>query len=304
MLPLTGWICDRLMSLPINPLPEPNDNLAEPSTLVSQELAIPSELLPIAPLETLSPIPTGPRFPSWSWWDVLAVVGFTIFIVISFGIIALTIARHLPAYRGVPIADLATDARILVGAQAAAYPIILILIYVVTRSRSGQRFSDAIHWNWPGNAAPGFVIAGGVLALVVEGLSSYLPIPKSLPIDSYFHDATSAYALAAFGVTLAPLMEEMFFRGMLYPLLRRGFGLTAAIILTAAPFAAIHGAQLSYAWAPLLSIFVVGVVLTVTRARTDSVAASFLMHCGYNTALFAALWIASDHFRHLEKVGG
>src|SRR3974390_1670327 len=118
------------MSLPTNPLPEPSDNLAEPSTLVSPELSVPSEPLPIAPLETLSPIPTGPRFPSWSWWDVLAVVGFTIFIVISFGIIALTIARHLPAYRGGPIADLATDARILVGAQAAAYPIILILIYV------------------------------------------------------------------------------------------------------------------------------------------------------------------------------
>ena len=35
-----------------------------------------------------------------------------------------------------------------------------------------------------------------------------------------------------------------------------------------------------------------------------SVAASFLMHCGYNLALFAALWIASDHYRHLEKVTG
>jgi len=42
----------------------------------------------------------------------------------------------------------------------------------------------------------------------------------------------------------------------------------------------------------------------VTRARMDSVAASFLMHCGYNFALFTALWIASDHYRHLEKVTG
>ena len=59
-----------------------------------------------------------------------------------------------------------------------------------------------------------------------------------------------------------------------------------AVALTAAAFAAIHGTQLGYAWAPILSIFVVGVVFTVARARTNSVASSFLMHCGYNFALF------------------
>ena len=72
--------------------------------------------------------------------------------------------------------------------------------------------------------------------------------------------------------------------------------------MTAAAFAAIHGTQLGYAWAPILSIFVVGVVFTVARARTNSVASSFLMHCGYNFALFTLLWLASDHYRHLEKV--
>ena len=59
---------------------------------------------------------------------------------------------------------------------------------------------------------------------------------------------------------------------------------------------------MGYAWAPLLSIFVVGIVFTVVRERTESVAASFLMHCGYNLALFGLLWIGSDHFRHLDKV--
>jgi hypothetical protein len=38
------------------------------------------------------------------------------------------------------------------------------------------------------------------------------------------------------------------------------------------------------------------------RERTDSVASSFLMHCGYNFTLFAMLWLGSDHFRHLDKV--
>ena len=96
----------------------------------------------------------------------------------------------------------------------------------------------------------------------------------------------------------------MFFRGLLYPLLRRAFRLSIAVALTGAAFAAIHGAQLGYAWAPVLSIFVVGVVFTLIRERTGSVASAFVTHCGYNFTLFSLLWVASDHCRHLEKLAG
>jgi CAAX protease family protein len=285
------------MSLPSNPLPEPGESLPQPS--LAEDLRPQPELVPMEPV-----LVPAPRFPAWSWWDALAVLGFTLVTVFLFSMIALFIARHIPEYRRMPLADLATDARIVVGAQAAAYPLVLIFIFLLARSRTHESFRDAIRWNWPGISAPGFFVGGTVLAIVIEGLSRFLPIPKSLPMDKYFHDASGAYLLAAFGLTLAPLMEELFFRGILYPLLRRAFRLTTAVALTAAAFAAIHGAQLGYAWGPILSIFVVGVVFTIIRARTNSVAASFLAHCGYNFALFAALWVASDHFRHLEKVAG
>ena len=127
-------------------------------------------------------------------------------------------------------------------------------------------------------------------------------MPKSLPMEDLFTDRTNAYLLAAFGLTLAPLLEELFFRGLLYPVLRRATGLVSSVLLTGIAFAAIHSTQLGYAWAPLLSILVVGIVFTVVRERRGSVAASFLMHCGYNFTLFAMLWFATDHFRHLEKV--
>ena len=147
------------------------------------------------------------------------------------------------------------------------------------------------------------MLLGGVaLALFVDFASRYLPMPKSLPIEKFFTDAPTAYLMSALGVILAPLLEELFFRGLFYPLVRRSVGVTPAVLLTATLFAFIHGAQLGYAWAPLLSIFVVGVVLTLVRQLTESVSASYLVHCGYNLALFGMLWIGSDHFRHLEKV--
>ena len=257
---------------------------------------------PTAPLEPLVAPPPQPSFPAWSAWNVLAVFVFAWVAVMGFVVAALFIARTVPAYRHTPVAELATNARVLIGAQATAYPLVLLFIFVLVRSRTHERFGKAIHWNWPGISAARFFVLGIVLAVVIYGLSRFLPIPKSQPMDKLFHDASSAYLMAAFGITLAPLLEELFFRGLLYPLLRRAFGFVTAVALTAAAFAAIHGTQLGYAWAPILSIFVVGVVFTVVRARNDSVAASCLMHCGYNFALFAMLWLASDHYRHLEKV--
>ncbi len=276
---------------------DPNENLfaAEaPADLPGPDTTPPPEPTVVLPVQR--------PFPAWSGWDVLAVVVVTAVVVFGFSIAALFIARATPEYRQTPIVELATNAFVVIGAQAAAYPIVLLFMLVLVRSRSHERFGKAIHWNWPGISAAGFFAMGTIVAVAVDGASRFLPIPKSLPMDKYFHDASSAYLMAAFGVTLAPLLEELFFRGLLYPVLRRAFGLISGVVLTAAVFAAIHGTQLGYAWAPVLSIFVVGVVFTVARERKNSVAASFLMHCGYNFALFTLLWLASDHFRHLEKV--
>jgi uncharacterized protein len=282
------------MSSPPEPLPE-NLETAGPPAFTEEGFGPPIQIV-ITPQKK--------SFPAWSGWNVLAIAAFTAITIFVFTLIALFVVRSLPEYRNASFAELATNAKVIIGAQAAAYPIVLLFIFLVVRTKVDEPFGQAMQWNWPGFTAPAFIACGVILALVVDGLARFLPIPKSLPMDTFFHDATSAYMMAAFGITLAPLLEEVFFRGLLFPLVRRLYGVVVGVLLTALAFAAIHGAQLGYAWAPVLSIFVVGVVFTVVRWRTNSVAASFLMHCGYNLALFAALWIASDHYRHLEKVTG
>jgi len=241
-------------------------------------------------------------FPAWSIGDVIAVLGFTVAAILGFSVVALGVAHIATSGRHVAMSNLATSPFVVIGAQVAAYPIVIFFMMVLVRARSGAPFWQAIGWNWPGGSTPGFLLSGILFALLVEYCSRWLPIPKSLPVDKFFSDATGAYLMAGFGITLAPLLEELFFRGMLYPLLRRAWGIAAGVLVTAVAFAGIHGAQLGYAWGPLLSIFVVGVVFTLVRQLADSVAASFLMHCGYNSTLFGILWFASDHFRHLERV--
>jgi membrane protease YdiL (CAAX protease family) len=137
--------------------------------------------------------------------------------------------------------------------------------------------------------------------LGLGGVGLLLPIPKHLPIDRFFATSREATLMSIFAVTLAPLMEELFFRGFLYPVLARRWGVFASVILTSAAFGILHGAQLKYSWAVLL-IFIVGIALTTVRAVTKSVAASFLVHVGYNGTLSLLLYVVSGGFRHLEKL--
>ena len=76
-----------------------------------------------------------------------------------------------------------------------------------------------------------------------------------------------------------------------------------SLFATAGCFALIHGEQLGHAWAPLLVIFIVGLVFTFVRARTQSVGASFIVHAFYNATLFTTLFIFTNGFRNLEKIG-
>ena len=97
-------------------------------------------------------------------------------------------------------------------------------------------------------------------------------------------------------------MEELFFRGFLYPVLARRLGLPIAVLVTALGFALLHGAQLMFSWGPVLVIFLVGIVLTIVRAKTNSVGAGVLIHMAYNGTITVAMFAATDGFRHLEKL--
>ena len=287
----------------IDPEQEPLESsipaLEESATTWSEE---PPSVAPLMTTEALPLLRQRDAFPSWSVWDVLAVLGFTVAAILLFSLLALLIGHMVTSKQHVSMSDLATNPIVVIGSQLAAYPVVILFMIALVGGKSNEKFWTAIRWNWPGAATLGFFLSGILFAAVVEFVSRWMPIPKSLPVDKFFSNAAGAYLMAAFGITLAPLLEELFFRGMLYPLLRRTWGVAVGVIVTGGSFACIHGIQLGWAWAPVLAIFVVGVVLTLVRERTDSVAASLLVHCGYNATLFALLWFGSDHFRHLEKV--
>ncbi len=76
-----------------------------------------------------------------------------------------------------------------------------------------------------------------------------------------------------------------------------------ATVVTSIGFALLHSDQLAHSLAPLGVLFVVSVVLCLTRLRFQSLAASTLVHSMYNATIFAMLFVGTDGFRHLDKLG-
>jgi uncharacterized protein len=246
-------------------------------------------------------VPAAPPDPAWNGWDVLRLTFLTI-VALFVGVFTVLLVARFWVYPHTALGEIARVPLVVVAGQSLAYLLILAYMYVlVTRERRRPDFLAAIHWNWPSNIAV-YVLVGFALSLALQGLAHFLPIPKELPIDSFFRTPAEAWALSILSVTLAPLMEELFFRAFLYPVLARSLGLPVAVFVTALGFALLHGAQLMFAWGPVLVIFLVGLVLTMVRARKNSVAAGVLIHMAYNGTITIAMFAATDGFRHLEKL--
>ena len=250
------------------------------------------------PLE-MTPAPP-PRDPVWSGWDVVMILVVAVLGIFIFGTLisaVLMITGH-----GVRAASPAV-LRVMLLAQFLSYIVVLLFMHVLVVRHYHRRFADAVRWHWPREHRwLAYLLSGMALAVLVQLASALLPIPKTLPIDKYFQSRSAAYIMSVFGISMAPLVEELFFRGFLYPVLARRLGIAVGVVLTAFGFALVHASQLANAWAPLLVLFMVGMVFTMVRVVTSNVAPGFLMHVGYNLMLFSMLYIVTDHFRHMERM--
>jgi len=233
---------------------------------------------------------------------LMAVVAFFVFGSIGVGIFMYTHHLHGPGTRAMEDA-LAKNVFFNVSTQFVTYLVIVGFMVFLVWTRHRMSLSRAIQWNLPGRRLVVNALMIGTALAVVSDIGEVVLhrwIPDSLPITEYFKDRPSALLLAAFGILVAPLMEELLFRGFLYPALARSTGSFISIVVTASAFTLLHGAQLGYSWAPLLLIFIVGMALTVTRVVTRSVATGVIVHMTYNFVLLLQTYIVTHGFRQMQ----
>lgn len=161
--------------------------------------------------------------------------------------------------------------------------------------RAGCSVGDYFALIWPSrrDLLLGFAIV--VVLLPLGDLSSYLTGHDIVPaavVDAYKtavasgHVITLAFAL----VVIAPLMEELLFRGFLF----RGYaasriGVVGAILLTSVIWASMH---IQYDVFYIVQIIVLGCVFGWLRWRSGSTLLTIILHALVNlTALLQVAWI-------------
>lgn len=262
----------------------------------------PSLPAPVVPGPTSSApqlLPPRPRDPVWTGWDVLQIAGLTLLTLFVVQLVIVIAAKPL-AFPRENFTDVAQKPVLALLSELLTYFAVAVFMVLLVEGKYHARFWQAIHWNWPKRVTR-FLLLGVVLMFALSLLERLLPTPKSTPFEQFFARPIDAYLTSIFAVTLGPLMEELFFRGFLYPVLELWIGVPLAIFFTALPFGLMHLPQYGYAWGAALVIFLVGVTLTTVRAFTKSVAASFLVHVGYNGTLMIMAAVATEGFRHMEK---
>ena len=92
---------------------------------------------------------------------------------------------------------------------------------------------------------------------------------------------------------MVPPFEEIYYRGFLYPALRRLTGVPVAFVAVVLWFGIIHTPQLFGDWVGVAVVTVMGVVFTFMRQHYDSILPSMISHFAYNATLALATIVGS-----------
>lgn len=140
------------------------------------------------------------------------------------------------------------------------------------------------------------VPAGYVLFLLISGawLSALdLKDHESIPIDLATRDSAVALVGSAFLVcVVAPVCEELFFRGYVFGSLRR-YGLVPAALVTGLAFGGVHVVSSPAGF--IVPLAALGVILCLVREWTGSLLPAMALHAVNNSIAFGAgdgrLWL-------------
>jgi hypothetical protein len=196
---------------------------------------------------------------------------------------------------------LQSDTMLLLAQQSVFYVFILSSVFLLAKLH-GQPFWKSLGWRKPtAQQVLGYLAGGGALAVIVSLLLALGPDKQEFPLEKLFNTPAAAYAIGAFAISVAPVVEELIFRGMLFAVFERAVGLRFAVASTAVLFAALHVPEYWHAWHHMVMILAVGLIFSLARGITGWLTPSILLHIGYNSLIMSGLFFSTRHF-HMPGV--
>jgi membrane protease YdiL (CAAX protease family) len=172
----------------------------------------------------------------------------------------------------------------------------LALAGLVTRPRP-EHFGLRLPRFWP---SVGWSALTYVLVAVVAGLASLALGVEERDQDNILEDlgiATGSawvYVAAFIVCVMAPLCEELLFRGFVFPALKPKLGLIAAAVISGAIFGGIHvtnyiGEPTRLAVASIITLVTLGTLFALLFWKTGSLLPCIALHAINNSVAFGAM---------------
>jgi uncharacterized protein len=274
-----------------------------------------------------SPVRPPARIPNFGHLCLLVLLGCIGFVC---AVALLFLAMHFHLFGWDLSTRSTTDIRLILASEAILYLATFGFSLIVFPLFWNEPFFAGIQWR--GKVALDRFWLLAATALGCAGLAALdevlMPGPSNAPIEQMLKAPGAAWLMFAFGVTLAPFFEELFFRGFLLPSLSTAWdwaverirhkpappldanghpqwsmpAMIAGSVLTSLPFALLHVEQQGHSIGPFLLLIVVSLVLCTVRLKTRSLASSTLVHACYNFIIFSLALIGTSGFRHFDKM--
>lgn len=142
----------------------------------------------------------------------------------------------------------------------------------------------------------GLLLGGYLITLIHNYILHILGIDtQGDQIYKAFSQIQSPIWFMVTGAIIAPLVEEMFFRGFLFQGFRQKYGWVRAILLSSLLFAAAHLELVAF-----IPTFLLGCVLAYIYHRSNSLWPSIMFHAAFNSFnLIAVFMMTHPNFIHL-----
>lgn len=227
----------------------------------------------------------------WTWTDVIPVL--VLLLPLSYGVQYVTVAAvkwvlgRLALSTRRPIEALVSD----ITAYGALFLLVLLLVKVRRHASLAALGIRRAEWRWLVAALPFIFLAfllENITGLLSQSLFPQTPANQCVDIRNAFQ---GALWMAIIGVAIvAPVVEEIVFRGMVFGWLRGRLPLVWAVVISAALFSLEHIGFLQVTL--FLPIFSTGIVLAVLYHHARSVWPTVLVHGSFN--LIATLVLFSS----------
>ena len=187
-----------------------------------------------------------------------------------------------------------------------AHLMTFVIAYFVITSGRRYPFVKTLGLEWPRSlgswAGLGIsaLIAIGLLGLgaLITGIFGGEKTQLDLLIESSYRARVATVILA---VLTGPFIEEVIYRGILYPALARVLGVIWSVVLVSILFAGVHVWQYKNNLAVIAVITLLSVSLTIVRAVTHRLLPSFVIHLVFN-GIQSIILLLQPYFSKAEPI--